>query len=66
MVGDYYEPTQHHFLLKPFNNKYPFIVSSYGQDELTSRYRVYSIGSFIVFFLSGALAITMTLINLGN
>ncbi len=66
MVGDYYEPTQHHFLLKPFNNKYPFIVSSYGQDELTSRYRFYSIGSFIVFFLSGALAITITLIKLGN
>jgi hypothetical protein len=65
-VDDDYEPTQHHVLVKPFNKKHPFIVSCYHQDELTLRYRFYSIGSFIAFFISGTLAITMTVITLSN
>lgn len=58
-----YEPTQHHVLVRPFNRKHPFIVSCFNQDELTLRYQFYSAGSFVTFFLSGALALIMTFIT---
>lgn len=64
-VGADYEPTQHHVLVRPFNRKHPFIISCYDQAELTLRYRFYSIGCFVVFFLSGSLAIIMTFVASG-
>ena len=58
--------THHHVLVKQCNKNHPFIVSWYDQEERTLRYRFDSIGSFIAFFVSGTLAITMTVITLSN
>lgn len=64
-VDDDYEPTQHHVLVKPFNRKNPFIVSSYDERELTLRYRFYSLGLFATFFLAGIYAIVMGVVRWG-
>lgn len=58
-VDDDYEPTQHHVLVKPFNRKNPYIVSCFGEDELTSRYRLYSVGSLVTFLTTGVYSIIM-------
>lgn len=64
-VDDDYEPTQHHVLVKPFNRKNPYIVSCFGEDELTSRYRLYSVGSFVTFLTTGVYSILMIIIRWG-
>jgi hypothetical protein len=64
-VDDDYEPTQHHVLVKPFNRKNPYIVSCFGEDELTSRYRLYSAGSFVTFLITGVYSIIMIIIRWG-
>lgn len=64
-VDDDYEPTQHHVLVQPFSNKYPFIVSCFDQDDLTLRYRFYSAGLFVTFFVTGIYSIIMGVIRWG-
>ena len=64
-VDDDYEPTQHHVLVKPFDRKNPFIVSCFDEDELTTRYRLYSVGSFLTFFTTGTYSIIMIVIRWG-
>ena len=64
-VADDYEPTQHHVLVKPFNGKNPYIVSCFGEDELTSRYRLYSVASFVTFLTTGVYSIIMIVIRWG-
>ena len=64
-VDDDYEPTQHHVLVKPFNRKNPYIVSCFGEDELTARYRLYSVGSLVTFLTAGVYSIIMIITRWG-
>lgn len=58
-LDDDYEPTQHHCLVKPFNKSFPYMISAYSQDELTSRYKWYSIACVIVFLGAGTMSTFM-------
>jgi len=64
-VDDDYVPTQHHVLVEPFSKKNPYIVSCFGEDELTSRYRLYSVGSFATFLTTGVYSFIMVVIRWG-
>lgn len=58
-LDDDYQPTQHHCLIKPFNKSFPYLISAYSQDELTARYKWYSMGCVAVFLSSGTMAAFM-------
>lgn len=44
---------------KPAEHRHPYLLSSFEQDELTSRYKTYSWISLAVFFITGAVATCM-------
>ena len=58
-----YVPTQHHYLVAPFNKSHPYIISSIPQGELTSRYQRYAFGLLGLFVVSGAYAVFMTIVR---
>lgn len=58
-VGEDYERTEHHELVKPFDRGHPFIVSAFSEAELTKKDLIttaLSLPGFVVFgFLTGAM-----------
>jgi len=58
-VGEDYQRTEHHELVKPFERGHPFVISAFAETELTRRY-AYEMGiSLTVFLLSGFGCITI-------
>lgn len=48
-----YEPSSHHVLVKPFNRGYPHLISAFSGDELTAKYKWYSLAGYSIFFILG-------------
>jgi len=55
-VGDDYERTQHHELVKPFDKSHPYLISAYPEDITAKEHLYQSIGYTIGFFVAGASA----------
>jgi len=48
-----------HVLDKSSERRLPFLLSAYPQDDLTSKYKMYSWGTLAAFFITGAIATYM-------
>ncbi len=55
-----------HTISKPVDSRRPFIISVQDQDDIIQKYRHFSIGSLIGFFLSGTLFFWVLGIRLAN
>jgi len=64
-IKEGYEPTQHHVLIKPFDDSNPYLISAYLEDELTRNYKLYSLGLLVLFLATGVSAVYMTIVRPG-
>lgn len=58
-VGDDYERTEHHELVKPFDKSHPYLITTDSEEEMTQTKLYFTIAYTLGFFIAGAVTTTL-------